>query len=75
MYLNMELAVFNYHSMERFAAAAVMTTVDLCNDTTAGARQITFLHSKSRKKSLNYIVQSNINFLLLGHNSSKQILA
>ena len=49
MYLNMELAVFNYHSMERFAAA-VMTTVDLCNDTTAGARQITFLHSKSRKK-------------------------
>lgn len=74
MYLNMELAVFNYHSMERFAAA-VMTTVDLCNDTTAGARQITFLHSKSRKKSWNYIVQSNINFLLLGHNSSKQILA
>ena len=50
MYLNMELAVFNYHSMERFAAAAVMTTVDLCNDTTAGARQITFLHSNSRKK-------------------------
>ena len=66
MYLNMELAVFNYHSMERFAAAAVMTTVDLCNDTTAGARQITFLHSKSRKIKFKLHCTEQYQFFTLG---------
>lgn len=52
MYLNMELPVFNYHSMERFAA--VMTTVDLCNDTTAGGggKLLFFLHIQSQKKKV-----------------------
>ena len=52
MYLNMELPVFNYHSMERFAA--VMTTVDLCNDTTAApaANYFFFLHIQSQKKKV-----------------------
>ena len=73
MYLNMELPVFNYHSMERFAAA-VMTTVDLCNDTTAAPAANYFFFStfKVKRKKLK-LHQSNINVLLLGH--SKQILA